>query len=118
MNGGFTLIEALVALAVLTVTAGVVLETQLVTLSAEQAARAAADLRVEAERVHTEVRLATDPDQILAGVPAGSGVSLSTLSLASSEDAADCTRWEIVSTLRPSSRLTLITRDISPSAGP
>lgn len=109
-NGGFTLLEAVVALAVLAVVVGAVLETQLATLNAEQAARASADIRREADRVFTEVRLGTAPEAILAATPQEAPVTLSMTPLADSEDAADCTRWEIVSKVRPSLSLTLITR--------
>ncbi len=110
MNGGFTLIEALVALVVLVIVVGVVLETQMTTLNVEQAARAFADVRLEADRVYTEVRLGMTPENILAATTPLSTVTVAMSSLAESEDAVDCTRWDIVSQVRPSLSLTLITR--------
>ena len=47
MNGGFTLLEALVALLVLVIVATVVLETQVTTQAIEQAARAMQQVRRE-----------------------------------------------------------------------
>ena len=110
MNGGFTLLEAMVALVVLAIVVGVVLETQLTTLNMEQAARATFQARMENDRVFTEVRLGTSPENILAAVSPESAVTIALTSLSDTEDAADCLRWDIVSQVRPSLSLTLITR--------
>ena len=104
------MIEAMVALVVLVIVVGVVLETQMTTLNVEQAARASADVRLEADRVYTEVRLGTTPENILAAIPPASAITVAMTSLSESEDADDCTRWDIVSKVRSSSSLTLITR--------
>ncbi len=109
MNSGFTLLEALVALIIVAAVVGVALETQLATLNTELAASATRQLRLEAERVFTEVRLGAAPTNILATTPEP-GITLTLAALTNSEDAADCARWEIVSQLRPSLSLTLITR--------
>lgn len=110
MNGGFTLLEALVALIVLAMVVGVVLETQLTTLNTEQAARATRQVRMEIDRVFTEVRLGTSPTNIVAAVTPDSEVTVEMTSLQESEDSTDCTRWDIASKVRPSLSLTLITR--------
>lgn len=109
MNSGFTLLEALIALIIVGVVLSVVLETQLTTLRTEEALRATRRLRLEADRVFTEVRLGTAPTNILAGKP-DPEVRLEATALTGSEDAADCTRWDISSQARPSLSLTLITR--------
>ncbi|MFA7160911.1 MAG: prepilin-type N-terminal cleavage/methylation domain-containing protein [Kiritimatiellia bacterium] len=51
-RNGFTLIEILVALVVVAVTAAVILESQLVSLKAERKARALQELSFEVGRVH------------------------------------------------------------------
>ena len=110
MNDGFTLLEAMVALVVLAVVVGVVLETQITTLNMEQAARATRMARSELDRVFTEVRLGVEPEDIVKAVPVDSEVSLAVSSLEDSEDCADCTRWDIASKIRPSLCFTMITR--------
>ena len=109
MNSGFTILEALVALIVVALVVGVVLETQLTTLNTEQAVRATRQIRLEAERVFTEVRLGAAPTNITAATPE-SEITLAQTALTDSEDTADCTLWEITSQARPSLSFTLITR--------
>jgi prepilin-type N-terminal cleavage/methylation domain-containing protein len=106
---GFTLIEALVALVVVALVVGVILQTQLATLNMEQAVHATRAARLEGDRIYTEVRLGAAPTNILLDLPPDAEVTVAVTSLAASED-ADCTRWDIGSKIRPSFNLPLITR--------
>jgi len=110
MNGGFTLLEALVALLVLVIVVTVVLETQVTTLTMEQAARAIQQVRREGDRIFTEVYLGNVPTNILATVPLECEVTLAIHPQAAADDSTECLQWDIASKVRPSLKLSLVTR--------
>ncbi len=110
MNNAFTLLEVLVALLLLSIVASVVLETQLSALKAEQAARAAQQVRREADRIVSEVRLGNALTNILAA--AAPECSVQTLTLQSNSPAAapGLRQWEISAKERPSASLIIFSR--------
>ena len=110
MNAGFTLLEALVALLVLVIVVTVVLETQVTTLTMEQAARAMQQVRREGDRVFTEVYLGNVPADILATAPLECEVTLTIHSQDEADDATEYLQWDIASKVRSSLSLSLITR--------
>lgn len=68
---GFTLIEVLVALVVLTVTASVVLESQLVSMKIEQKARLTQIFRFETQRIFSATHRAKNERQMPEIIPTG-----------------------------------------------
>ena len=63
-NGGFTLIEILVALVIVTITVSVVLETQIISLKIEQKARALQIFRFETERIFSAARRVKNEEEL------------------------------------------------------
>ena len=107
---GFTLIEALVALLVLVIVLTVVMQTQVTTLNMEQAARATQQVRLEAERIFTEVHLGNTRSNIVDTAPVECSVGVTILPGADGEDSTDFLQWDISAQDRASLKLTLITR--------
>lgn len=110
MNGGFTLLESLVALLVLVIVVTVVLETQVTTLTMEQAARAMQQVRREGDRIFTEVYLDNVPANILATAPLECEVTLVLPPKDEADDSTEYLQWDIASKARPSLKLSLVTR--------
>jgi prepilin-type N-terminal cleavage/methylation domain-containing protein len=110
---GFTLIESVVALAIVAVVAAVLLSTHAFQLSARRALQAGAALPAQAERVHVETRLGTDPDGLAAALRV-EGWQAEHESTAGS-GATAWSVWTLSPTGRPSTRLQV---DLRPAGRP
>lgn len=110
MKNGFTLIEVLVALVVLTLVVGVALQTQLVTLQAEQTTRAYQSLRLAVAQVFCEARLNAMEPAAPCTNAAGYEVQMSMVALGTDLEPENWMRWEIIPPQRPSLTAVLFTR--------
>lgn len=122
MNNGFTLIEVLVALVLLTIVVSVALESQIITLRVEQAALAAEAVCFEIDRVLAETLCGQTATNTRDGVTFTCGVHRS---LVQAEEksfwsrqgdlkeagatSAELVRWEIVPRDRPSLQIVMFT---------
>lgn len=116
MNQGFTLIEALVALVVIVLIAGVALETQTTTLKLEQAARDTQTMRFAISQTMSTSHL-VPREALLAGRQFTNNairVKVSALALPSIAEGNAWVQWEVSSLARPSLQAEVFTRPDKP----
>jgi prepilin-type N-terminal cleavage/methylation domain-containing protein len=70
-NGGFTLLEVLISLVILTITVSVALESQILSLKIEQKARLMQMFRFETQRIFAVTHRAKNERQMLEIAPTG-----------------------------------------------
>jgi len=116
MNQGFTLIEALVALIVITLIATAALETQMTTLKLEQAARDTQALRFAISQTLSASRLITT-ETLLNGRQSTNGpirIQVSALTLPGRSDPSQWLKWELYSFSRPTLKAEVFTQPNEP----
>ena len=116
MNQGFTLIEALVALIVITLIATAALETQMTTLKLEQAARDTQALRFAIPQTLSASRI-IPTETLLTGRPSTNGpirIQVSALTLPGRPDPNRWLKWELCSFTRPTLKAEVFTRPDEP----
>lgn len=108
---GFTFLEALIALVVLTIMVSVVLETQIITIKKEQYARSARFVRHEINRITTGARLGF----ILTNVNNNESLSDCDISampyiIKDGTGLTEAIEWQITPKNRPSTKTVIYTR--------
>lgn len=118
VSAGFTLMETLVALLLLTILVPAVLEFQIAAIRAERAMRAAKSASLEINRIMVQAACGADATNGVVGVPSGCSVQRSIMRAekepgpfhpAGRRD-RDMVRWEIVPDDRPALRTIIFTR--------
>ncbi|MBU0715178.1 MAG: type II secretion system GspH family protein [Verrucomicrobia bacterium] len=116
MNQGFTLIEALVALIVITLIATVALETQMTTLKLEQAARDTQALRFAISQTLSASRIIPMETLLAAGQSTNGPIHIqvSALTLPDKPAPNQWLKWELYSFARPTLKAEVFTRPNEP----
>ena len=117
MKTGFTLIEVLISLLVLTITATVALESQLMAVRLEHIGRITSSVQFEIERIITETILGHAITNGTEAVTKDCEIRKSIIQVKENDISTDWIQWEIIPRARPCLKTVILTHLPEPSSG-